>query len=60
MLSQMISVHTFTLHLFQTQFNTVLPLKANLSTFSTMSMEVEVMQTPDGAIKDFGAPSNNT
>jgi hypothetical protein len=59
MLSQMNSVHTYTLYFFQTQFNTVLPLKANLSTSSTMNMAVEVMQTPDGVIKDCGAPSNN-
>ena len=60
MLSQMNSIHAFTLYLFQTQFSTVLPLKVNLSTSSTMNMAVEVMQTPDGVIKDCGAPSNNT
>jgi hypothetical protein len=59
MLSQMNSVHTFTCYLRQTQFNTLLPLKANLSMFSTMNV-AEVMQTPDGAIKDCGARSNNT
>ena len=60
MLSQMISVHTFTLYLLKTHFNTVLQSKATLSTFSTMNMAVEVMQTPDGAITDCSARSNNT
>jgi hypothetical protein len=60
MLSQTNSVHTFTLYIFETQFNTALPLKANLSTSSTMNMAVEVMQTPDGVTKNCGAPSNNT
>jgi hypothetical protein len=59
MLSHMDSFHTFTLYLIQTQFNTVLPLKVNLSTSSTTNMAVEVMQTPDGVIKVCGAPSNN-
>jgi hypothetical protein len=59
MLSQMNSVRTFTIYVFQAQFNTVLPLKASLSTSSPMNMAVEVMQTPDGVIRNCGAPTNN-